>query len=285
MEFFYGLVDCALHPGEFMIRNVLIVLFCLLHCPSPSCASDWEEDSPSVKQGSVPLEQTTSNSISTPKLLKGGVRHSDNVGPIDSRFLPGKLYDANAQFDEPEIDDWVQIPEWLAGTFTIDSSLIVSAINCKSGRQEEKNRMEYCHQIKSFGHQLDENGNIWHLNKCPVSVDIATELTTQHNLAIVSEFPRSDNDLVQVFYSGPAVIVMNGSGVILRASQLEAFTSYHKGKSDVLKDISIKDFDVFGQPSKLIVRKERLSIVEPFAPDPKTERSFRLFQARRNGLR
>lgn len=232
--------------------------------------------------------QTTQTGNAAPSqgfTLKGGVEHSTTVQPLPPQYLPGQRFNANAIVSAPPVDEWICIPPWFAGTFVVQQSLVVSYMDYKSGQQMAPNRMEKIFRTFHYGHQLDSNGRVWHLNRCPYRNSIDTERSVQYNLINSSRFLHSGNDSVIETASGPALVVAKDNGVIVRSNQLETLGKFQFDGQAIVKTTSIKAFDAQGRPVDLIVRVERANMQQPFAPDPATLDSFRRFMEARAAQR
>lgn len=224
-----------------------------------------------------PAQAISAQSSSQSFTLKGGVEHSAAVQPLPPQYLPGQRFNANAIVSAPPIDEWICIPPWFAGTFVVQQSLVVSYLDYKSGQQMAPNRLEKIYRTFHYGHQLDSNGRVWHLNRCPYRNSIDTERSVQYNLINSSRFLHSGNDSVLETASGPALVVAKDNGVIVRSNQLETLGKFQYDGQSIVKTTSIKAFDAMGRPVDLIVRVERANMQQPFAPDPTTLDSFRQF--------
>jgi hypothetical protein len=216
-----------------------------------------------------------------PTMLKAGVEHSETVQPLDPQLMPGRRFDPNAVALGAPVDEWICIPPWFAGTFQVNNSLVAEFIDYRTRTQLTPNRMEKIFRTFHYGHQLDSNGRVWHLNRCPYRNSIETERTVQYNLIRSSRFLHSGNDSVVETATGPALVVAKDTGVIARSTTIETFGRFESNGNGIRKTTSIKGFSPAGTPEDLIVRIEQATMVEPFAPDPSTAQSFARFMAQR----
>ncbi len=195
--------------------------------------------------------------------------------------MPGKEFNPNAVILGEPVDDWICIPPWLAGTFYVDRSLVVDFIDYRTRTHLEPNRLESIYRTFHYGHQLDNNGRVWHLNRCPYRNSIKSENNTQYNLIRQSKFLHSGNDSVVETATGPALVVSKESGTIVRSTTIETFGRFQPDRDCVRKTTSIKGFNFAGMPEDQILRVERAYMLEPFRADPSTADSFNKFMQRR----
>lgn len=242
-------------------------------------------DSANQAVAAQPAQAANAPSGSQGFILKGGVEHSAAVQPLPPQYLPGQRFNANAIVSAPPVDEWICIPPWIAGTFVVQQSLIVSYLDYKSGQQMAPNKLEKIYRTFDYGHQLDSSGRVWHLNRCPYRNSIDTERSVQYNLINISRFLHSGNDSVVETATGPALVVAKDNGVIVRANQLETLGKFQYDGQSIIKTTSIKAFDATGRPVDLIVRVERANMQKPFVPDPSTSESFRRFMEARAAQR
>lgn len=229
--------------------------------------------------------QGASESASRPTMLKAGVEHSETVQPLDPQLLPGQRFNPNAVAMGAPVDEWICIPPWFAGTFQVDRSLVAEFIDYRTGTQLSPNRMEKIYRTFHYGHQLDSNGRVWHLNRCPYRNSIETEQSVQYNLIRSSKFLHSGNDSVVETATGPALVVAKDTGVIARSTTIETFGRFESSGNGIRKTTSIKGFGPTGMPEDLIVRVEIATMLQPFVADPTTADSFARFMAQRQAKR
>lgn len=240
-----------------------------------------------AQYGSTQAESASASPPATkqPTMLKAGVEHSETVQPLDPQLMPGQRFNPNAVAMGAPVDEWICIPPWFAGTFQVDRSLVAEFIDYRTGTQLSPNRMEKIYRTFHYGHQLDSNGRVWHLNRCPYRNSIETERTVQYNLIRSSKFLHSGNDSVVETATGPALVVAKDTGVIARSTTIETFGRFEASGGGIRKTTSIKGFGPTGMPEDLIVRVELAVMLQPFAPDPTTTESFARFMAQRQARR
>lgn len=254
---------------DFLYKFALNIGLCALFAGLPALAQDGA-DAPPSEGGS-----------SGTKMLKAGVEHSETVQPLEPQLMPGQRFNANAVSMGAVVDEWICIPPWFAGTFEVNQSLVVSFIDYRARTQLTPNKMEKIYRTFHYGHQLDSNGRVWHLNRCPYRNSIESERSVQYNLIRKTKFLHSGNDSVLETATGPALVVTKDSGVIARSTTIETFGKFQPDSQGILKTTSIKGFNAAGMPEDLIVRQERARMIQPFAPDPSTAQSFALFMQQR----
>ncbi len=266
-----------LHMKALLCRAALIIWVCAFVSIAPA-QTQYGSAQAQSDQASPPASRQ-------PTMLKAGVEHSETVQPLDPQLMPGQRFNPNAVALGAPVDEWICIPPWFAGTFEVNNSLVVEFIDYRTRTQLSPNRMEKIHRTFHYGHQLDSNGRVWHLNRCPYRNSIETEQTVQYNLIRSSRFLHSGNDSVVETATGPALVVAKGTGVIARSTTIETFGRFESNGNGIRKTTSIKGFSPAGAPEDLIVRVEQATMVEPFAPDPSTTNSFARFMAQRQAQR
>jgi hypothetical protein len=257
-------------------RMALVLGICAVAANAPAPAQNSQLIAQNESGGANPAPSSPG-----PTMLKAGIEHSESVQPLDPQLMPGQRFNPSAVAMGAPVDEWICIPPWIAGTFYVDKSLIVQFVDYRTQTQLMPNRMEKIYRTFHYGHQLDSNGRVWHLNRCPYRNSIETEQSVQYNLIRKSRFLHSGNDSIVETATGPALVVSKGTGVIARSTTIETFGRFEPDGNSVRKTTSIKGFNPAGMPEDLIVRVEKAMMLEPFAPDPSTAESFARFMAQR----
>ena len=222
------------------------------------------------------LTQQTSRAGSR-VLLRGKVEHSHQLPALDPRLLPGHHFDASLLKQADQVEEWIKIPSWFAGEFQIKKSVVTSITDYVHQETKEVMRPQKAETAAFYGHQRDSGDNIWHLNKYPFYSVVHMGSLTQYATAKTQEFLEVSDDRVVIKLTGPAVIVRNLTGKIVRASQTETIVVCYPDRSDVMAKGSIKSFDASGSPIDCAVHVASLRRFKPFHADPSTEVSFKRF--------
>ncbi len=237
------------------------------------------------KEADSPIESLTVKQIyerlSKPVMLEGRVEHSDRVPPLDSRFAPGNYFYGFTDNLKPEAEVWVQIPSWLAGVHRTEKTVVMAEMNFRTGSHSEVKREEGAINTFQFGHQMDRNGNIWHLTRLPYRGECDVGDYFQYTTVDASRFLKLEENSVILESGGASISVLKDSKKVQNAAYLEAISKCYPDGKDIITEASTKSFDEKGEPVEWNLSKDRAVFISPFVPDPRTHLSFLRFMFKR----
>jgi len=103
------------------------------------------------------------------KVLRAEINHSDIADPVESKLMPGQLFDvANLPpGSSGEANNWYKIPKWLAGTWHKDSQTNSYVYNYTTRQEDATPRTVVAKGNGIWGTQTDAQGEIWEFNPAP----------------------------------------------------------------------------------------------------------------------
>lgn len=117
------------------------------------------------------------------KVLRAEINHSDIADPVESKLLPGELFDvANLPpGSSGEANNWYKIPKWLAGTWRKESQTNAYLYNYLTRQEDSTPRTVVAKGNGIWGTQTDAQGEIWEFNPAPYvdTVDGGTDTIVQ----------------------------------------------------------------------------------------------------------
>lgn len=178
--------------------------------------------------------------------LEGKIEHVETMPQVEPQSMPGSRYSGSLTENEPD-NRWVKIPKWLTGTWTVKEETCVFKKDFRSGRESRDPFTFPVRQKFSYGHQQDDQGNIWHY--------LGTPYTSQAELPNFTEFHKVRsktaqelNDQAAAFRSEVTVTRVR-SGIVREAFQQESVTRYAPQDLDTISmAASTKQFDASGAP-------------------------------------
>ncbi|MBS1993989.1 MAG: hypothetical protein JSS83_25935 [Cyanobacteria bacterium SZAS LIN-3] len=115
--------------------------------------------------------------------LQGGVNQVEVLKPLIKGLSPGMDFKGQT-LDSSSSDDWMQIPEWLAGTWF--SYWDLQSSHSHQGETDTQPQVVKRNRRMAFGLQLDKLGGIWSKSTDPItyitvgeSVDVTPEGNTK----------------------------------------------------------------------------------------------------------
>ncbi len=130
-------------------------------------ASDWQDDSTERTQTAGPaVGGNTGRSVrgSSAVTLKGQVQHTDKLAPTNEELRPGLDFRPSSLPSIRETSEWYRVPNWFAGTFKIEESVVVKSYEYISGKTTFLNQKLNPSGQEARGYQRDARSDIWHLS-------------------------------------------------------------------------------------------------------------------------
>lgn len=199
--------------------------------------------------------------------LQGGIEHVDILPSMDENLRKGKKFSASVLEETAEpLNEWVKLPAWMCGTWSIDKETTVHRKDFNSNEVDNRPMSFQARQVFHYGMQKDKEGNVWHYIGVPYNSSSKLTLFAEHHLVSEKKFDRSDAQMVQ-FRSVMKVIRVSFSN-ISESYQQESITSYTpiEGTDKAINlKASTKIFDDAGRPWSQADNVAEVRRVKPFA--------------------
>lgn len=143
--------------------------------------SGWQEDDstsegrkqPAVEAPSTAPSRTPSGNDSSAStslknspglILKGQVQHSEKLAPTPEELRPGSDFRASNLPSVHETSEWYRVPDWFAGTFAVEQSVVSKSFDYLTGQTTFLNKALTARGTETHGYQKDARGGIWQLS-------------------------------------------------------------------------------------------------------------------------
>ncbi|CAN5384750.1 hypothetical protein BH11CYA1_BH11CYA1_32490 [soil metagenome] len=219
--------------------------------------------------------------------IEGKIEHQEALPSVDSSIRKGARFSAGAEAEAN--NNWVKVPPWLAGTWTVREETAVLRHDFKTGRIDRNPSIFMAKQEFTYGSQKDRQGGIWHYIGAPYTSK--TKLTAYQELHQVKEkqFLVANDAQVQFRTLMTVVRVSNMSGRVADSFQQESITSYRPVEDGIISlAASNKTFDangraLFQQDNEARIRRYK-HFYETDKKDGKNLRELFLQYLEANGL-
>lgn len=179
--------------------------------------------------------------------IEGKIEHEEKLPSVDSSLRRGARFNASAS-DSDAQNNWVKVPEWLAGSWSVNEETATLRQNFKTGEIDRKPYVFSVKQDFTYGNQKDRQDGIWHYIGVPYRSK--TRLTNYVEYHDVKEkrFLVASQTMVQFRTIMTVVRVDGGTGRISDTFQQESITSYRPLEEGVIEmTASNKTFDANGR--------------------------------------
>jgi hypothetical protein len=163
----------------------------------------------------------------------------------------------------------MMIPSWMAGTWNKKGDMTESVSDLRTGSTSALNTWTDNEMTVSWGHQLDQKGNVWHAIFIPSERDGASDgelvrfvtIAQQSKLISDQQFVTKTHYIVTETYAG--------SNVIADKFQQESLNDFVPESATVFQNKSSnKMFDMYGRPYRYGVLASSWNKVARFVPIP-----------------
>jgi hypothetical protein len=257
-------------------RFELVAVLILSLFSSASSPAVNAKNSPTVQAARQASPYDRMNGIGTtrlaesPKMLVGGVEHSEALGTVDERYRAGKRYlkPQVGKFDSATAT-WYRIPNWMAGWQWVteqETETYVEDFDTQSVDANPKTKNFSAHE--THGWQKDKNGDVWEIDPVPyvttASGDGVEHVFVHRQPVEVIKF--SPDRIVFRFYDID-LEVDKSTKRITEVVQHEGIERWTRVSDGVIRgDISTKSFDPDGKPLRLRKAFRIARLEEPFKP-------------------
>lgn len=196
--------------------------------------------------------------------IEGKIEHVESLPALDQSERKGAQYDLTATEEVHPNNNWVQIPSWMAGTWSVREETAVLRQDIRTGNIDRVPYRFKARQEFMYGSQKDRQGNIWHFIGAPYTSKTSLSDYDEIHEVKEKEFLSSANHLV-IIRSVVGVIRVSSSGRVKESFQQESITNYGPDEDGYMKlTSSTKTFSDTGKPLHLQENEARIKRVKAF---------------------
>ena len=164
-----------------------------------------------------------------------------------------------------KIDQWIPVPEWLAGTWQAHEQVLLASMNLQTGESLPALPQKIqINRISKIGTQTDRKGGIWHAGAPYQRTIYAGTFTEIQNIESISLIESLPNALI-VKTTASVIRIANEDKAIIDKFKEETLTAYTPVRSDiVLSDLTIKDTEIDGRARFLTRAMRAEKRIEPY---------------------
>lgn len=199
------------------------------------------------------------------KTLEIGIEHVEVLPAVSQDLRPGKRFSLQALENEQPSNEWVKIPDWMAGTWRLNRE---TAVMMRDFKRNTVNTEPYSYNARhdfQYGMQQDRTGGIWHFIGTPYHSKTSMAEFDEYHLVRSKVFNRAD-DQALTFTSVMTVVRTYIGHQIKESYQSESITSYSPDPNGGFVNLSAstKSFDAQGQPLRQTDNVARIKQIKPF---------------------
>lgn len=224
--------------------------------------------------------------------IQGGISHAEYMPPLSSQQnfgqqslgqqspyqqspYPGQLLSSSAtrygqQYYQPKLQkyvEWFQIPNWMAGTWSKQGDMTLSATDLNTGYRSNQQSWVDNRMVVTFGHQVDKQGGIWQANVLPAETDSMSGSKMVRFMAVSRRLEAADQSglVTRTHY----VITETSAGTGQIADQFQQESLNHYGilqDGELVNRSSNRVFSYAGRPMRDGNLESRFNRVSAFSP-------------------
>ncbi len=182
--------------------------------------------------------------------IEGKIEHVERLPAVEQRFTPGAQFDQHIELSPNNL--WVQIPNWIAGSWSAREETAVLFQDFRTGRVHQEQQQFKAKQDFTYGQQIDKSGQIWHY--CGVPYTSKTVHSDSEEIHEVKEkrFLKATDEEMEFRAVATVMFVDNLSSQIQKTYQQESLTTYKPIADDrISMTASTKVFDAAGRPQTM----------------------------------
>jgi hypothetical protein len=188
------------------------------------------------------------------KILEGGVMHSEELAPAETKLRPGAVFHLDAKLGAKayERNTWFEIPKWMAGTWRYEFQTTTHVYNYQTTTDSRRAFTLRDSASRLFGHQVDSAGHVWQFDQTPYIVTSDGGDCIAYTLRKEVEPVQMDANNLTLKFIAQQIRVNKRTGVIQSTNLIESLQTYSLGETkQVTLNFSEKIFDVDGKPKLL----------------------------------
>jgi len=149
-----------------------------------------------------------------------------------------------------QINNWILIPQWLAGSWQSDSEMILNDYDYSKGRTVIDTPIKVNMKRQStIGMQRDSTGQIWYCAITPYERTIETTSFTEHQQMEKISLLKSDPTEITIYCSANITRSSKDTKQVIITFKEETVATYDPLNDGLIQvSLNIKDFDQEGQP-------------------------------------
>ncbi|HEY9775438.1 MAG TPA: hypothetical protein V6C81_16850 [Planktothrix sp.] len=198
--------------------------------------------------------------------LKASIQHTERMPSVDPALKAGAQFNLSATEEEPQ-NFWVRIPDWLAGTWLVETETRVYHHDYRANTTDNSVMPFKARSRFTYGKQTDRKGGIWHFLGVPYcsATDFPT-FTEYHQVASKQCLDGSPTHIsMRTHFT--VIRVNKTTRKVTETFQQESITTYTRAAPGELKlESSTKVFDAAGAPTHLARNEATVARTEPYTP-------------------
>ncbi len=199
------------------------------------------------------------------KTFELGVQHTDVLPSVSDDLRKGARFNLSAVEAEGQSNEWIQLPDWMCGTWKVGKETAVLRRDFKSNKTNNEPFTYFARHEFQYGMQKDRDGGIWHYIGTPYHSKTALAQFTEYHLVKSKDFTKADEQEVS-FTTVMTVIRSDSSSKIIESFQQESITSYKPSQlpGEIEMSASTKSFEANGAPDKQSDNVAKIKQSSPF---------------------
>ncbi len=174
--------------------------------------------------------------------LQGGVA----IQRVSRLQLEGSVFSPESLPKEHTTRNWQQIPSWLAGSWQREFETVSAPLPLLGAFKFQSKRS------RTWGHEVDSKGNIWHANDLPSVGKVESQAATTYMIVTSLEPIETSEKAVTMRCITTNISVDKVTGIIKRTFQQENVQTYSPAGGDKLMcREKIRTFDQDGKQTHL----------------------------------
>ncbi len=204
------------------------------------------------------------------EVLEGKIEHVQVMPSLSEDLQPGRRFSLSLFEGESPSNEWVQLPDWMAGKWSLKNETAVLRIDFRAGTTNTTPYNFRADSTFEYGMQKDRLGHVWHYIGTPYHSKTGLMMFDEYHLVTGKHFNRSDEEEVAFTSVVTVARVRPIDRHITEVFQQESITSYRpipsEGGTLIKLSASTKSFDKDGQPLVQTDNVARVKKIRPFTP-------------------
>jgi hypothetical protein len=198
--------------------------------------------------------------------IEGKIEHQEALPSVDDSLRRGARFNASLSDGDAQ-NNWVKVPDWLAGTWSVNEETATLRQNFKTGEIDRKRQNFSARQEFTYGSQKDRQEGIWHYIGVPYRSKTRLDSYQEFHDVKEKQFLVANQQMVQFRTLMTVVRVSNSNGRITDTFQQESITSYRPLEDGVMQlTASNKTFDAGGRALYQQDNEARIKRFRHFSP-------------------
>jgi len=196
--------------------------------------------------------------------LQARIQHTETMPSVSPELRSGSKFNLNITAESAS-NRWVKIPNWLAGTWIVDSEWTVSRQDCVTGQTSNAATYFKAKSRFTYGDQRDREGGIWHYLGVPYCSSTDFPSFTEYHQVSSKDFIENVPQRVSIKTEFAVIRVSKSTRQVIETLQQESITTYSFANVDQLDmTSSTKVFDQLGSARNIAGNQAVVTRAEPF---------------------